>query len=164
MQKNSLYTTAEIDLVLRLYANLKQGKKLHITEQEHQFLRQQFESTWLMIYDRDTSAISYRSWYLVCRETYFTTNRREVANRLSSADHQLYREVEDATDVQTADVFRSLIYDGLPIEVLVQCAIIEMCYRLNLIPRRASEVTWGGGNTKLIELADELQRNGTFNI
>lgn len=164
MQKNSLYTTAEIGLVLRLYTDIKQGRKLHITEQEHQFLRQQLIPNWLMIYDRNTSAISYRSWYLVSRETYFTTSRREVADKLSSADHQLYREIEEALIVQTADVFRSLIYDGQPIEVLVQCAIIEMCYKLNLIPKRASEVVWDSMNTKLLELADELQRNGTFNI
>lgn len=163
MLENTQYTTVEIAAVLRLYNEIKQGKKPNYDEKLHTMMRSAIVNNQFYIsgVGENTPYITYRGWHITTREPYFNTNRREVYNEAADDDYQLYRAVVEAASVQVADVLRKIIYDGQPIEILVQCCLIEFGYKLGIIPKRSSEITrtWS-----IIEVAEELQRNGTFNI
>lgn len=163
MPNNTLYTTAEIALVLRLYNDIRQGKNVKITEDEHNFLKQVFVPQALDIYNgHDYPVITYRHWAISSRAPYYNRNRREVMNKGAEENYQLYRSILQAEKVQQGDQVRKLIYDGQPIELLVQCIMIEMGYKLNLLPKRASEIN--ENHDDLLQIAEELETNGTFNI
>lgn len=162
MLENTQYTTAEIAAVLKLYSEIKQGKKPDYDEKLHTMMRSTLVNNQFYINSIDNiSFIRYRGWYIATREPYFNTNRREVYDEVAEEDYQLYRAVIDAANIQVADILRTIIYDGQPIEILVQCCLIELGYKLGIIPKRSSELTraWS-----IAEVAEELQRNGTFNI
>lgn len=162
MLENTQYTTVEIAAVLRLYSEIKQGKKPNYDEKLHTMMRSTLVNNQFYVSGiENTSYISYRGWNITTREPYFNTNRREVYDEAADDDYQLYRAVYDAANIQVADVLRKILYDGQPIEILVQCCLIEFGYKLGILPKRSSEITrrWS-----LIDVAEELQRNGTFNI
>lgn len=163
MPNNSLYTTAEIALVLRLYNDIRQGKSVKITEGEHSFLKRTLVPEAIHIYDgSDHPTITYRHWSIASRAPYYNRTRREVMDKGAGDNYKLYQSIIQAEKIQQGDQVRKLVYDGQPIELLVQCVMIEMGFKLNLLPKRASEVS--AGQTDLLRLAEELETNGTFNI
>lgn len=163
MPNNSLFTTAEIALVLRLYNDIRKGIVPKITVEEHNFLKRTFVPANVYIYNGDdVPSIAYRYWIISSKAPFYNTSRREVYNRGADDDYQLYQKVSSGSQIQCADQLRMLVYDGQPIELLVQCVMIEMGFRLHILPKRTSESS--RGNDELLHLAEELQENGTFNI
>lgn len=162
MAKQKLYSTVEIELVLRLFSELRKGKELKVTHDEHQFLREHFVPIQFLSYTGDDDQyVSYRNWAIFYNSSHFNNNGREAVRNATQPDYHLESAINKAQKYQSADILRMLRYKGQPLGMLVQCALIEMCFRLGLLPRRLSE---SYSDSPLQTLAEELEANGTFNI
>lgn len=162
MAKQKLYSTVEIELVLRLFSNFRKGQKLEVTKEEHQFLMQQFIPMQFYVYVGDErQVITYRNWGVYYNSSVFNTNGREAISTAIQPDYTLDSLITKAITYQSADILRELRYRGKPLGLLVQCAIIEMAFKLGLLPRRISE---SYPQPHIQTLVEELEANGTFNI
>jgi len=162
MAKQRLYSTVEIELVLRLFSEFRKGQKLTATKEERQFLMQNFEPSQFNMYMGEIDQYAtYRNWAMYYNSSLFNTNGREAINAATQPDFTLDSLLNKAQGYQSADVLRNLRYRGEPVELLVQCALIEMSFKLGFLPRRTSE---SYQQPQMQVLAEELEANGTFNI
>lgn len=162
MASNKLYTTVEIELVQKLFNDFRKGKELRVTEEEHSFLRNAIEPRMISVnYGDDANIVTYRGWAVVYNSSYFNKHGREGIMRADNPDYDLESLLHDAHKYQAGDIVRTIVYDGKPIQILVQTAMIEIAFKLGFLPRRTSDQP---AMSRLITIAEELQENGTFNI
>jgi len=160
MPANKLFTTEEIELVLRLYREMKLGKKLTITESEQNFLRRNVVNEHIQIhYNSTIPLICYRGLAIVSNEPFYLTKERVEGD--FDLEFELRGELDALKAVQSADQVRMLVYDGKPIEVLLQMAMLEMSFKLDLLPTSTSHRY---GPSLLLDLARSLEENGTVNL
>jgi hypothetical protein len=162
MAKQGLFTTVEIELVLRLYSLFRKGQKLELTAEEHQFLKQQFRpEQFTSALGGSQTVMSYRNWVVLYNSGLFNINGGEMLDNAIQPNWDLEGAINKHLKYQQADILRNLWFHGRPVEVLLQCAMIEMVFQLGHAPRRSSDAY---PQVPIMTLARELQENGTFNI